>query len=359
MSIFDTLKRISQPGTIYIHFGKDQIPEEGVLQLQGFLRALRSRSVDLLPLNLKRQRLVQTTLNDDRLLPFPPPYSEKSASEQQELPPYCANSDSEVVEKWRLDSPPSLSENENQDRQVFPASQPLDSGTEVATPTNVSASSIVSPSPSPIRPAVFARATTRSRTHLDRIAGLERQLRGVPDHLIRRLLKGSGHSHLLTDLGDSDSDLSYESEKASFSKVQSNNCDSIRDYVDATVQRSLQSHVNEIADENCTLLYDLIRDFGEEFRSEAEEFYSGLRIETDECLRELEETCQESIDQMEERSQRCLDYIRDEGVTATEENIAKFRLSLRRYRHRRLRATRPGAPKHNRMQRYSRRRRCC
>lgn len=265
-----------------------------------------------------------------------------------------------MTNEWHLDSLANSPGNENQERQVLPASQPLDSPTEAATPTDVSTSSIVSPSPSPIRPAAFVRAATRGRTRLDRIAGLEHQLRGVPDHFIRRPLRLSGHSHLLKSLEDSDSDLSYVSKKASFPKVQSKNCDSIREYVDAAVERSLQPHVKKIADENYTLLYDLRRVHEEEFRSEVDDIYSSIRIQADECLHELEERFQESIDQLEARSQRCLDHIQDQGITATEESIAKFRRCLRRNRHHHLRATRSGSRKHKTcLRRFTKRRRRC
>ena len=258
-----------------------------------------------------------------------------------------------------LGSPPSSSD-EKQESLLFPASQPLDSPTEIATPTNVSTSSIVSPSPLPIHPTIFARDPPRSRTHLDRIAGLEHQLRGVPDHLIRGLLRRSGHGHLLGGLEDSDSDLSYESKNpTSFSKVRLSNCGSIEDYVDATVKRSLQSHVNEIVDKNCTLLYDLLRDHEEEFRSQIDDIHSGIRIKTDECLHELEETFQGSIDKLEERSQQCLDYIQDQRIASSEKTVTKFKLSLKgyRHRHRRRQATRSATPKHQYLvQRYYKRR---
>lgn len=101
MSVLDTLRRISQPGTIYIHFGKDQIPLEDP-QLEKFLSALRSRSVDTLHLDWRRQRLVRSALNNGVPACFPPPYSEKSASGQQELPAYSAKAHSKVDEEWRL-----------------------------------------------------------------------------------------------------------------------------------------------------------------------------------------------------------------------------------------------------------------
>lgn len=163
--------------------------------------------------------------------------------------------------------------------------------------------------------------------------------------MIRRLLTRSGHPHLLQPEGI-DSDLSDESENASFSRVRLSNCD-IEDYVDAEVKRCLQSHVEKIANENYNLLYDVLRDHQQELRDQIDDGRSEIRMETDECMREIEQTRQESIDQLEGRSQQCLDYIQDHGIASTGEKVAKFKRSLlrRRYRHRRLYGLPPATPK--------------
>lgn len=211
------------------------------------------------------------------------------------------------------------------------SSQPLGSPTEVNTPSTDSLSTS-SLSPPPIRPTIFTRVSGPSRAEVNKLTGLERQLRGVPDDTIRNLLTRSGHRHLLAKPDVVDSDLSYASEKASFAKVGMNDCPSIEDYVDATVERRLQSHVNKIVDENCHLLYDLLGEHEREFRNEIDDFKSELRNATDGYISEIEETRQESMGQLEAKSQQCLDYIQDQGVASKEEKTAKLKPSLTRRR---------------------------
>lgn len=108
ISDFYALEKISQSNILYIHFGKDQVTEKEIPGLRRFLRALRDCSVQVLRLDLKRQQLDKGALHDYRPPPLPPPYTEKSASEEEELPAYCADSlPEEVVGKPRIGTIPS------------------------------------------------------------------------------------------------------------------------------------------------------------------------------------------------------------------------------------------------------------
>lgn len=107
ISDFHALEKISTSNILYIHFGKDQVTKKEIPLLQRFLHALRDCSVEVLRLDLKRHGLIEGALHNYRPPSFPPPYSEKSVSEQEELPAYCADSVSEqVVGKPRIGTIP-------------------------------------------------------------------------------------------------------------------------------------------------------------------------------------------------------------------------------------------------------------
>lgn len=222
---------------------------------------------------------------------------------------------------------------EKQDRLLFLSSQPLGSPTELS-PTELNTPSpdllsTLSSSPPPIRTTIF------SRPEKDKLAGLEhqlRQLRGARDDAVRDLLIRTGYGHLLAKPDVVDSDLSYASEKASFTKTGMKECHSIEDCVEAKVKREvkrqLQPHVKKIVDENSRLLYDLLGEHEREFCNEFDDRKADLRSATEGYINEIEE----SMGQLEAKSIRCLNRIQDQVVAYKEEKMAKFKLNRTRRR---------------------------
>ncbi|KAJ5084977.1 hypothetical protein N7532_009748 [Penicillium argentinense] len=254
----------------------------------------------------------------------------ESVSEQvkQVDPPlYCEESVSEQVVRKRRRDPWSMpSDDERQKRLLLPSPQPLGSPTEVNTP------STLSPSPSSIRPTYFTHVSSPGRTERNRLARLERELRGVSDDLICQLLIRSGRQHLLAIPEDVGNGLPSEFEKVGFAKVEMIER-RLKRYVDEMIERSLKSHVvDEIVDSAVSECRDQIFDECKTneaaFREHVDDGNSEVRNTTNECMKEMEEQARKHMREMEERAQEYMNDIEDQGIEigiSTKEKVAKLK----------------------------------
>lgn len=169
-----------------------------------------------------------------------------------------------------------------------------------------------------------------ARAEINTLASFESLLRGVPDDTIRSLLTRSGHKHLLKPVVGGD--LSHASRKASFAESEMNECRTIEDYIDAIVQRRLQSHSSDIADENSRLLYDVLAEQEQQISNQIEDSRDELRHATDDLLSELKEKLEESMDQLEARSQQCLESTQRPRIASKGRKAAKLKFNLLRRR---------------------------
>lgn len=127
---------------------------------------------------------------------------------------------------------------------------PLSSSPPPGSPTVVNTPSTRSPSPIPIPPTAFTRVSDPSRTKINKITGLDCQLRGFSDDTIRDWLTRSGRGYLLAQPDVVDNDLAYASAKPSFARVEKNQRRPLaEDYVNSMIKSCVQSTIDKMADE--------------------------------------------------------------------------------------------------------------
>ena len=197
--------------------------------------------------------------------------------------------------------------------------------------TEVDTASTCSSSPSSIRPTYFTRAFSPGRADRNILARLEKELRGVSDDLICKLLIRTGRRHLLARPEEVDSDLPSNSKRVSFAKVERIE-HPLKQYIDEMIERRLTSVVNEIVDSAVSDGRDQISDECKineaEFREQVDDGNSEVRMTANECVKEVQERAQWYMDEMEERAQKCMDDIENQRIeeeVSMEKRVAKFK----------------------------------
>ncbi|KAJ5908740.1 hypothetical protein N7495_001422 [Penicillium taxi] len=139
---------------------------------------------------------------------------------------------------------------------------------------------------------------------------LKRELHGVSDELVRKLLVESGRQHLLAIPEDINSDLPTKSEKVSFAEVG----EMIECRLNQFIEESLTCCVNELLNEHLDGITDDYRDkLYADYKMHEDEFYE--RVE--DINSEVRSTADECMQEMEELAQRCMDKIEDQGTKYT------------------------------------------
>ncbi|GKZ22434.1 hypothetical protein AbraIFM66951_004655 [Aspergillus brasiliensis] len=328
---FNSFTKICQSKFLCLHFSRRQFVNKELDKLEVFSRALQNKSLQTVPFDHARHGTVQKDWRVFNLSSDPPPYSQEPVSgqlKQVEPPLYCEESGSEqVVGKRRRDTwslPPS---DDRGKRVLLQSPPPIDSPTEVNTPTTLS------PSPAWIRPTHFEHVSSPGYTERKKLALLEDQLRGLSDDLICELLIRAGHGHLLAEPKGVNRDLSCEFE----GKVRSAEVEMmehrLKQYVDETIERRLKSGVlDEFIDRAVSecrdQFYDECKTNQAEFREHVDDGNSEVRNTTLECLNEMKEQAQKYMHEIEEQAQQCMKDIEDQGIEAemsAERNIAQLK----------------------------------
>ncbi|KAI4757433.1 hypothetical protein E4T52_10878 [Aureobasidium sp. EXF-3400] len=175
----EAFARICQSKTIHLHLSKQQFKDGDLHHLRTFSGALRARMLKAQALDYKRLNAGQGAIEKDW----------RVFGQSANPPPYCepASTRSVLGKRPRDDSP-----SEALPTSATPCSPPPPwSPTETNTPTTCS------PSPAQIFPTKFTNDTKSSYRQRIKVLDLQRQLKGVPDDLLREVLAGSGHQHLL------------------------------------------------------------------------------------------------------------------------------------------------------------------
>ncbi|KAL4744712.1 hypothetical protein BDW72DRAFT_212259 [Aspergillus terricola var. indicus] len=312
---FYSFAKICRSRSLRLHFSGRQFVNKELDKLQNFSYALQRRSLQAVSFSHARHGVVQKDWRVFSLPPDPPPYCQEPVSEQVDPPQYCE----QAVGKRRRDSL-SLSPNgEGRKRVLLPSPQPIDSPTEVNTP------STLSPSPPSIRPTHFTRASRPGYSDSRKLAFLEHELRGVSDDMIRELLIRSGRQHLLAIPKYVDRDLPYEFEKVSSLKdemierrlelyVDKMIERRLQQYVDKTIERQLEQNVDRAMSECRDQIYSAYTMNEAEFREKVDDGNSEVRITANECIDEIMEQAQKYTLDMEEQALQYMKDIEDLGL---------------------------------------------
>ncbi|KAI9037799.1 uncharacterized protein KD926_011588 [Aspergillus affinis] len=329
-SNFHAFAKICQSKFLRLHFSRRQFVNKELDRLESFSCALRERYLQIESFDHARQGVVQRDWRAFNLSLDPPPYCEEPVSEQvkQVDPPlYCEESGSEQVvgkrhrgilsscrlmyfviqylintiylDPWSI--PP---DDEKRKRLLLSSPQPIDSPTEVNTP------STLSPSPASIRPTHFTRASSPGCRERTRLIRLEYELRDISDDLLRELLIRSGRQHLLAIPKKVDSDLPSEVEMIERR---------LKRYVDETIERRLKSHVvDEIVGSAVSECRDQVFDdckmHEAEFREQVDDANCEVRITANECMNDMEEQAQKYMGEIDEQAQQYMNDIKDQGI---------------------------------------------
>jgi hypothetical protein len=185
------------------------------------------------------------------------------------------------------------------------------------------------------RPTVWTyhdRTEQKARATVERI---HRELRTVPDRLVREILKLSAHEHLLATQQEADLEFSFESEKVSIVKVEriiERRLDRyVEERLDSLTQNAFKSlteqRLEELVEAKLPLTTDLLiesamesyrNEFYEErkmneysLREAVDDRCSKLRATADECSTEIMDVAREQMDQVEEDRLRVVDSVEE------------------------------------------------
>lgn len=200
------------------------------------------------------------------------------------------------------------------------------SPTEVNTPTTRSCS------PAHISPTHFIEPT-QSRKERLKVLGLQQQLHGLPDSLVRQILVGSGHNHLLV--------LATEAglEKLSKGMKLFNNSESpprgLTDESEDTIaitridkiieqrlgqltkdafKRLTRTHLNTLVESQLPVAADLflngaVADYRDQFYEECQLNENSVRENIDEGLTEIRDVTNDCTKEVQELAQQCMDSL--------------------------------------------------
>ncbi|KAK6003470.1 hypothetical protein QM012_009241 [Aureobasidium pullulans] len=177
---YQAFAKLCQSKTIHLHLSKQQFRDGDLHRLRTFSGAVRARMLKPQPIDCKRLNAGHGAIEKDWRI----------FGQTIDPPPYCEPvSTHSVLGKRSRDESPSAAHSVS----AIPCSPPPPpwSPTEVNTPTTRS------PSPAYISPTKFTNSSKQSYRERIKVLELQRQLHGLPDDLLREVLIGSGHQHLL------------------------------------------------------------------------------------------------------------------------------------------------------------------
>ncbi|THZ42810.1 hypothetical protein D6C90_05200 [Aureobasidium pullulans] len=293
---FHAFQRICRSKIIHLHFSKQQLKNDDIRQLRTFSGALRAGLLSAQPFDYKRLDAGRGAIEKDWRV-----------FEASEDPPAYAASVKSVLGK-RTRAPPPWSP------------------TEVNTPTTRSCS------PAHISPTHFIEPT-QSRKERLKVLGLQQQLHGLPDSLVRQILVGSGHNHLLV--------LATEAglEKLSKGTKLFNNSESpprgLTDESEDTIaitridkiieqrlgqltkdafKRLTRTHLNTLVESQLPVAADLflngaVADYRDQFYEECQLNENSVRENIDEGLTEIRDVTNDCTKEVQELAQQCMDSL--------------------------------------------------
>ncbi|KAJ5901452.1 hypothetical protein N7495_001980 [Penicillium taxi] len=289
-----SFSKICQSTVLHLHLCRRQFVDNQLDLLYNFSYALKAR-------NLRQSKAFYDTSHDlferhcrvfDLSFDLPPCYVEPT-------PSYTST-------KRRRE--PSSPDNATKKRALLPSFQQLDQ--KLDSPTEVNTPSTPSLSPRSICPSHFTHRLSPSSNKHDVVMRLKRELHGISDELVRKLLVESGRQHLLAIPEDINSDLPTKSEKISVAEVDKMiECrlnQFIEERLTCCVNEFLNEHLDGIAEDYRDKLYADNKMHEDEFYERVDDINSEVRNTANECMQE-----------MEELAQRCMDKIEDQGTKYT------------------------------------------
>ncbi|RAL07965.1 uncharacterized protein BO97DRAFT_418079 [Aspergillus homomorphus CBS 101889] len=350
---FDIFAKICKSRSLNIHFSTRQFEESGVAQLEAFSLALQKKCVQEDPFDYARQNVVERDWRAFGLFLEPPPYTNGPTSNQgqQSGPPlYYEGSSSTTVGRKRYRGSISLNGSDSDERQKrprFTSPSPFGCPTEVNTPstqtprlafpspgspTEANTPSILSLSPSSIRPTQFTHTSPSDRIDRESLERIAQRLCGVSDNLIREVLIQSGHRHLLASPGGTAIDSRSESRNSGSAKAKCRLRHYIRQYVDVMIDTRIMPYIGKTVNTAVSEATDQILDFGKTKEAEVSEVIDDgiteIQIKADECSREIEDITEKCTYRIEDQGEQCMNDIEEKGIEvemAVDEKVAKFK----------------------------------
>lgn len=299
---FQSFAKISRSKSFCLHFSKRQFVNAQLEWLKTCISAFSAKRLWLEPFDHSRQRGIERDWTVFDLPLEPPPYDE-------EPPPYHGNAASERWVRKRRREPGSLSPSNDESRKIrlLASPQPIDSPTEVNTPSTLSAS------PASIRPTRFTSVSSRAEAEHKVVAHLEHGLRDISDDTIRRILTRLGRKHLLVPPNDRERDLPSEVENVSLGAVEMAER-RLRRYVDEVFKWRLQPLVDDIMADCLDQLRDEVRQHEGEFDDHVDDSKCEISLTATGCVSDIIEETQKSMLKLDEQTQQCLNNIEDRAA---------------------------------------------
>ncbi|THZ87214.1 hypothetical protein D6C84_01946 [Aureobasidium pullulans] len=309
---FHAFQRICRSNIIHLHFSKQQLKNDDIRQLRTFSGALRAGLLSAQPFDYKRLDAGRGAIEKD--------WRVFEASEDP--PAYAASVKSVLGKRTRDGSPP---EEPSLPAPCSPAPPPW-SPTEVNTPTTRSCS------PAHISPTHFIEPT-QSRKERLKVLGLQQQLHGLPDSLVRQILVGSGHNHLLvlaTEAGleklskgtklfnNSESPprgLTDESEDTiAITRIDKIIEQRLAQLTKDAFKRLTRTHLNTLVESQLPVAADLflngaVADYRDQFYEECQLNENSVRENIDEGLTEIRDVTNDCTKEVQELAQQCMDSL--------------------------------------------------
>ncbi|CAD0098420.1 unnamed protein product, partial [Aureobasidium mustum] len=340
---YQAFAKLCQSKTIHLHLSKQQFRDGDLHRLRTFSGAVRARMLKPQSIDYKRLNAGHGAIEKDWRI------FEQTTSP----PPYCepVSTQSVLGKRSRDDSP---SEPHSASAILHSPPPPPWSPTEINTPTTRS------PSPAYISPTRFTYETKQSYRERVKVLELQRQLHGLPDGLVREVLTGSGHQHLLVppmpsvpknpskdaspvhdgQTSSASSDAEEVALVARVDKIIEERLGRLtKDAFKSLTQRRLDALVESQLPVAAELfLNGAVADHRDRFyeecktseinvREHVEEGITEVRDVTNECAKEISELAQQCIDDLDEHS-KSLDASAEQELSKLKRWFAELARSL-------------------------------
>ncbi|KAG9740406.1 hypothetical protein KCU73_g9213, partial [Aureobasidium melanogenum] len=331
---FQAFEKLCQSKTIHLHLSKQQFRDGDLHRLRTFSGAVRARMLKPQPIDYKRLNAGQGAIEKDWRI-FGQPI---------DPPAYCEPVPTQSVlgKRSRDDSP---SEAHSKSAILCSPPPPPWSPTEVNTPTTRS------PSPAHISPTIFTRDIKQSYRERIKVLELQRQLHGLPDELVREVLTGSGHQHLLVpETPPPPNKLSKDANSVPDRQTSSSASPDAEEAamvakVDRIIEQRLgkltkdafkaltQKRLNALVESQLPVAAELflngaVADHRDRFYEECKTSEINVREHIDEGITEVRDATNECATEISELAQQCMDNLDDHSKNldaSAEQELSKLK----------------------------------
>ncbi|KAH0364254.1 hypothetical protein KCU65_g6863, partial [Aureobasidium melanogenum] len=327
-------EKLCQSKTIHLHLSKQQFRDGDLHRLRTFSGAVRARMLKAQPIDYKRLNAGHGAIEKDWRI----------FAQTTDPPPYCEPVPTQSVlgKRSRDDSP---SEAHLKSAILCSPPAPPWSPTEVNTPTTRS------PSPAYISPTNFTKDTKQSYRERIKVLELQRQLHGLPDELVREVLTGSGHQHLLVpEMPAAPNKLSKDANSVPDRQVPSSASPEAEEAalvarVDRIIEQRLgkltkdafksltQRRLHALVESQLPVAAELflngaVADHRDRFYEECKTSEINVREHIDEGITEVRDVTNECTKEISELAQQCMDNLDEHSRSldaSAEQELSKLK----------------------------------